>query len=272
MILNIGNVKFYNGIIHHKRIGIKKHYFKNKINAIFIELRNKNYRKKYIYPTLFSFNKFNLLAWHPSNHGEQINKCKSQNLYQFILNLIKKSNVKKNNIDNIDNIKLLTFPKVLGWGFNPLSVYFCYDITGSLLHSVFEVRNTFGDIHHYVLTHIDKNNKLQKTIKKLFVSPFYPQKGYYHLYADQLNDTIFTSVDYVLNEKMVFSASMNLKEIKFTNFNIIKAFIKLSLFPGKIWINIHLQAFFLWLKKLKLYKIPTSQKVKHSFGIKISKD
>ena len=42
---------------------------------------------------------------------------------------------------------------------------------------------------------------------------------------------------------------MDLKEIKFNNFNIVIAFMKLYLFPGKIWINIHLQAFFLWLKK-----------------------
>lgn len=272
MILNTGYVKFFNGMIYHKRSGVKEHSFSNKMNAIFIELRNKNYKEKYKYPTLFSINKFNLLAWYSSDHGEQLKNSKDQNLYQFILNLIRKSNIKNRDIDNIDNIKLLTFPKVLCWGFNPLSVYFCYDIKGSLLHSVFEVRNTFGDIHHYVLKNIHKNNKYQKTMKKLFVSPFYPQKGYYHLYADQLNDNIFTSVDYIMNEKKVFSASMNLKEIKFTNYNIIKSFLKLSLFPGKIWINIHLQAFFLWLKKHKLYKIPTSQKVKHSFGIKISKD
>ena len=113
---------------------------------------------------------------------------------------------------------------------------------------------------------------VQKTVKKLFVSPFYPQKGYYHLYANQLNDKILTFVDYIINEKKVFSASMDLKEIKFNNFNIVIAFMKLYLFPGKIWINIHLQAFFLWLKKIRLYKIPSSQKVKHSFGIKISKD
>ena len=169
MILNTGYIKFFNGMIHHKRRGVKKHYFKNKMNAIFIELRNKNYKEKYKYPTLFSINKFNLLAWYPSDHGEQLKNYKNENLYQFILNLIKKSNIRKH---NIDNIKLLTFPRVLGLGFNPLSVYFCYDIKGSLLHSVFEVRNTFGDIHHYVLKNIHKNNKFQKTMKKLFVSPF----------------------------------------------------------------------------------------------------
>ncbi len=269
MILNTGSVKFYNGFIHHSRKGDKEHFFKNKMNAIFIELKNDKFEKKYKYPTLFSINKFNLLAWHSSSHGGQFKFSENQNLYQFILHLIQKSCALEN---KVHKIKLLTFPKVLGWGFNPLSIYFCYDSKGSLLHSVFEVRNTFGDIHHYVLNNINKYNKVQKTLKKLFVSPFYPQKGYYYLYANELNDKILTSVDYIINEKKVFSASMDLKEIKFNNFNILKALMKFYLFPGKIWINIHLQAFFLWLKKLKFYKIPSSQKVKHSFGIKISKD
>ena len=269
MILNTGSIKFYDGFVYHKRNGAKKHFFKNNINAIFIELKNNKYREKYKYPALFSINKFNLLAWHPSYHGAQLEKTDNQNLYKFILNLIDKSDSKKH---IIDNIKLLTFPKVFGLGFNPLSVYFCYDIKGSLLHTVFEVRNTFGDIHHYILQNTKKNNKTQKTIKKLFVSPFYPQKGYYHLYANQLNDKILTSVDYIINDNKVFSASMNLKEIKFNNFNILKALVKFSLFPGKVWINIHLQAFFLWLKKIRIYKIPISQKIKHSFGMKISRD
>ena len=141
-------------------------------------------------------------------------------MYKFILNLIDKSDSKKH---IIDNIKLLTFPKVFGLGFNPLSVYFCYDIKGSLLHSVFEVRNTFGDIHHYILQNTKKNNKTQKIIKKLFVSPFYPQKGYYHLYANQLNDKILISVDYIINENKVFH---DLKDLLNKNYKKAQALAK----------------------------------------------
>ena len=80
------------------------------------------------------------------------------------------------------------------------------------------------------------------------------------------------SVEYTLQNKKVFIATMKLKEIKFNNLNIIKAFLKCSLYPGKIWINIHLQALILWFKRTSLYKIPPSEKIKHSFGIEVSKD
>ena len=52
MILNIGSIKFYDGFVYHKRNGAKKHFFKNNINAIFIELKNNNYREKYKYPAI----------------------------------------------------------------------------------------------------------------------------------------------------------------------------------------------------------------------------
>ena len=167
---------------------------------------------------------------------------------------------------------LLTFPKILGYGFNPLSVYFCYDANHKLIHFVFEVRNTFGDMHHYVLRNIDLKKITQKTSKKLFVSPFYPNKGSYKLYANYVKDMITISVEYSLKNKKVFIANMKLKEVKFNNLSILKAFLKFSIYPGKIWINIHLQALILWFKKVTLFKIPPSEKVKHSFGIEVSKD
>ena len=65
---------------------------------------------------------------------------------------------------------------------------------------------------------------------------------------------------------------MNLNELAFNNKNILASLITLKNFPGKIWINIHLQAFFLWLKKVELFKIPEEENVKFSFGKKIKKN
>ena len=83
MILNTGNIKFYNGFIYLSRKDGKEHFFKNKMNAILIELRNDKCKEKYKYPTLFSINKFNLLAWHSSNHGDQLNDSENQNSVSY---------------------------------------------------------------------------------------------------------------------------------------------------------------------------------------------
>ena len=263
------DIKFFEANINHERYGKKKHFFKNRTNAILIDLKNKPQQKIRKYPSLFSLKKFNLLTWDASKHGNQCKFSTSNDLYKFIKNLCID---KTKNEKEIYDIKLLTFPKVLSFGFNPLSVYFCYNNKGLLTHSIFEVRNTFGDMHHYVLRNINQKKITQKTIKKLFVSPFYPKKGSYKLFANYFNDKIMISVEYTLQNKKVFIATMKLKEIKFNNYNIIKAFLKCSIYPGKIWINIHLQALILWFKRISLYKIPPNEKIKHSFGIKVSKD
>ena len=265
---SIDDIKFFEANIYHQRFGKKKHFFNNKTNAILIDLKE-NYKKTLKYPTFFSIDKINLLSWGPSKHGNQSKSSTINDLYKFIENLCDNKKTKK---EEIQNIKLITFPRVLSFGFNPLSVYFCYNNKGLLIHSIFEVRNTFGDMHHYVLRNIDQKGITQKTSKKLFVSPFYPKKGNYKLYANYVRDMITISVEYSLKNKKVFIANMKLKEIKFNNLNILKAFLKLSIYPGKIWINIHLQALILWFKKVTLFKIPSSEKVKHSFGIEVSKD
>src|SRR3979490_2731974 len=46
---------------------------------------------------------------------------------------------------------LLCYPRLVGYTFNPLSAYFCYSADGKLTLIIYEVRNTFGDIHPYVL-------------------------------------------------------------------------------------------------------------------------
>ncbi len=264
-----GDIKFFEANITHQRNGKKSHFFKNQTNAILIDLKNKPKQKIPKYPSLFSLKKFNLLTWSASKHGNQRKFTTSNDLYEFIKNLCID---KTQNDEEIHKIKLLTFPKVLSFGFNPLSVYFCYNNKGLLIHSIFEVRNTFGDMHHYILRNINLKKITQKTTKKLFVSPFYPKKGSYKLFANYVHDKILISVEYSLHNKKVFIANMKLKEIKFNNLNIIKAFLKCSIYPGKIWINIHLQALILWFKRVSLYKIPPNEKIKHSFGIEVSKD
>ena len=260
------SIKFFSGVIYHQRIGKIEHFFKNKINAILIDLKTKEDTNSKKFPYFFSIEKFNFLHWSSKDHGPRINNLNREGLYDFIKNLVINSSNKRN---EIHSIKLLTFPKILGYGFNPLSVYFCYDANHKLIHFVFEVRNTFGDMHHYVLDNVTKKGTHQETTKKMFVSPFYEKKGRYNLYANYTNNQILTSVKYFISNKLIFSASMSLNELEFNNKNIVSSIITLKNFPGKIWINIHLQAFFLWLKKVELFKIPEEETIKFSFGKKI---
>jgi DUF1365 family protein len=264
------NIKLFKGHIFHKRYGKIEHSFKNKIVSIFINLTSLSNGELITSPLLFSINRFNIFSWRSSNHGLRIKDSKPIDLEKFIKDLINEKNEKDGQY--INNIKLLTFPKVIGFVFSPLSVYLCYNKFNQLVHAVFEVKNTFGDIHHYILKNIPQKGNAQKVLKKMFVSPFYNTKGSYVLNVMYQNNKIETSVQYEMNKKLIFSASMNLKEIDFNNINIMSNILNLSLFPGKIWINIHYEAVKLWLKKVSLYKIPPSLLIKKTSAIGLIKN
>ena len=81
-------------------------------------------------------------------------------------------------------VLLLCYPRLLGYTFNPLSVYFCYRADGALALMIYEVRNTFGDIHAYVLPvkpgEISDAGIRQQHDKLFYVSPFIEMAMRYH--------------------------------------------------------------------------------------------
>jgi DUF1365 family protein len=81
-------------------------------------------------------------------------------------------------------VLLLCDPRLLGYTFNPLSVYFCTRADGTLALLIYEVRNTFGDIHAYALAvnpgEISAAGVRQQQEKLLYVSPFIEMAMRYH--------------------------------------------------------------------------------------------
>ncbi|HET7691203.1 MAG TPA: DUF1365 domain-containing protein [Nocardioidaceae bacterium] len=101
-----------------------------------------------------------------------------------------------------DQILMLAQPKVLGYVFNPLTVFYCLT-GGELTHVVAEVRNTYGGRHCYVMTPDDL-----RTDKELYVSPFYPVDGEYTLRLPLPGDRLAVSVTLHRDGEPPFVATM----------------------------------------------------------------
>ena len=155
--------ELFRGNIFHQRYTPKSHFFKNlslflQINLTELSsIENLNNFEK---PFFFSKNSFNLISWHCNDHGERKKNLTTEELIAFIQKINKKQ--------QYDKIILFCFPRILGFGFNPLSLYYCYK-NKKLIETVFEVKNTFGGIHHYVLKNVNKNGYKQKAYNTLFV-------------------------------------------------------------------------------------------------------
>ena len=240
---------FFQGEIFHKRFLKKIHFFKNFSLFLMIDLTKiSNNKNSFTKPKLniFSINKLNLVSWYCRDHGERKKNSKPKDLVNFV-NKISKQNFKK--------IKLFCFPKILGFGFNPLSIYYCYD-KSKLTQTIFEVKNTFGDMHHYILKSTDKYGLKQFCKKNMFVSPFFENRGFYELHAKYIYQNVNINIKYIVDKKLYLIANVKAKKINLSELEIIKNLIKLKMFPAKNWILIHLEAIKLWIKKIQIYEIP----------------
>ena len=94
-------------------------------------------------------------------------------MVNWVKNYLKKNQIETENI----KIKLLCYPRIFGYVFNPLSVFFVYDKNEKLVSILYEVKNTFGEQHTYVFRVDDKNNLIKNNcLKKFHVSPFIERK------------------------------------------------------------------------------------------------
>ena len=251
-------INFCNGKIIHERLGKTKHKFTNLHLFLLInisKIKSSNLSSICSNLSFLSINKFNILSWHIKDHGNRKNE-KIEDLNEYV---IKMSKIKK-----FDDIYLLCFPRILNFGFNPISIYF-FSHNNKITHTVYEVKNTFGDIHHYIT-----NNKISKNKfhKKMFVSPFFKNDGHYEILSKIRKKSVFVKISYIVKDNIKLKAFLNATLIKSNNISLFSALIKNLIFPGKVWINIHYQALKLFLKKIKIEKKPLENKVKHTFAEK----
>ncbi len=235
----------YNGSVIHKRFKPKVHHFKYEVFSLFIDLSELNNLEKKI--TLFSYNRFNLVSFYDKDHGAR----DGSSLIEWV-----KKNLKENNILFEDiKIKLLCYPRILGYVFNPLSIFYVYDKREKLISILYEVKNTFGEQHTYIFE-VKEDKKLfhHNCNKKFHVSPFIGMDCHYFFKTLKPCEKISIIIDqYQTNEKILY-ASQDGKRVDFNNKELLKSYLKHPLMTLKIISAIHFEAFKLWTKGIKFIK------------------
>ena len=111
------NSCIYTGTVIHKRFKPKEHFFKYKVFSLFIDLSELEILSDKI--RFFSLNRFNLISFQEKDHGER----DGSSLTKWVKKNLKQNNINSENI----KIKLLCYPRILGYVFNPLSIFFVYN-------------------------------------------------------------------------------------------------------------------------------------------------
>ena len=239
------NSSIYNGTVIHKRFKPKSHFFKYSVFTFLIDLSELNYLNRKI--KFFSYNRFNVLSFYEKDHGNR----DGSSLVQWV-----KKNLDDNNINSESvKIRLLCYPRIFGYVFNPLSVFYIYDVNEKLICILYEVKNTFGEQHTYIFkVHGDKNLYQHNCLKKFHVSPFIEMDCEYFFRILKPGEKISVIINqYQTNEKILY-ASQDGKRVEFNSKELIKSYIKHPLMTFKIISAIHFEAFKLWIKGIKYVK------------------
>ena len=234
------NTKLIISSIVHKRYGEIKHFFKYKVAGIFLDLDEIEIIKRK--SKIFSINSFNLFSFNERDHGYR----DERSIKEYITKSLKKYNINFNKL----KIKILCFPRILGYVFNPLSVFYCYD-ENKLIAIFYEVKNTSNEQHTYIFAKSKNTNKKifkHQCNKNFYVSPFIGMKGKY-LFTNRLTKNhINIVIDLYDNNNKVLMASQSGKFSDFKASKLLKYNLINPLFGLKIMTAILFEALRIFLK------------------------
>lgn len=168
-------------------------------------------------------------------------------------------------------IRLLTFPRVLGFVFNPISVFYVEDAEGALEAIVYEVNSTFGQTHAYVAPASGHGRQRQVAAKRLFVSPFYVLEGAYVFDASPPGRRLHLAITKTRGGEPDFAATLALERRRLTDGRLLALFAGMPLITLKVVAAIHWEALRLFLKGIPLVARPSSPDVGASRASLISR-
>ncbi len=188
--------------------------------------------------SIFGLNRFNLFSFYEKDHGYRDQRS---------LESWAKSQLAKAKVEGCDRIELQTFPRVMGYVFNPVSFWFCFK-KNEVLAVICEVNNTFGESHNYLI----RGNQGELP-KDFHVSPFFPVEGKYRFNFEHENQVV---INYFQDDELSLETSIKGAAIEWSFKNFLKLFIQYPLYTFMVVVLIHLQAIKLWFKKATFYTLP----------------
>ena len=197
----------------------------------------------------FSHNRANLFSLHDADHGDG----SATPLRAQVEIKLREAGVKLTG----GSIRLLCMPRTLGYCFNPLSVYFCCHADGDPVALVYQVHNTFGERHSYVIPAKQGNGELcQRCRKALYVSPFLDMNMRYDFRVSGPDERISVGIRASTSEGPALNAVLTGERKDLTDRNLVRAFVAIPAITLKVIAAIHWEALRLWLKGLRVRPRP----------------
>jgi len=240
----------YFGKVMHKRLQPFVHAFTYRVFSLYIDLDETAESDRRL--RLLSHNRWNLFSFYDRDHGPRdgspLRPWVDRQLGAAGIDLAGGA------------VRLLCFPRVMGYVFNPLSIWFCYRADGRLRAVLYEVSNTFGERHGYLVPlaadHPSGAPVVQGAAKRFYVSPFIAMKQHYQFRLTEPDERLAVAIKQGGPEGAQMVARHSGRRRGLTDGNLLLAFFAYPLMTLKVIGAIHWQALRLWLKGARLQPRP----------------
>ncbi len=232
----------YFGHVMHCRLRPFRHRFVYRVFSLFADIDTLDALAAHT--PFFSHNRFNLFSLMDRDHGF----ADGSPLRPWVESLLNESRIDITG----GRIFMLCFPRMFGFVFNPLTIFFCLDARANLRGVIYEVRNTFGEKHPYVaaVNDVSPADSLitHQRSKNFYVSPFIDMNMIYTFRLRMPGEKLSVMIREHAPEGEMLIATLTGERRPFRTGTLIKALFLYPLMSLKIIAAIHFEALRLWRK------------------------
>ncbi|MFD1623427.1 DUF1365 domain-containing protein [Azospirillum griseum] len=242
----------YVGAVMHRRVKPVTHRLSYRVVSLLIDVDELPRLDAEL--RLFAHNRFGLLGFHDRDFGAKADQPGAG----MGLRAWARHHLERAGITADGPIRILCFPRVLGFVFNPLSVWFCHRADGSLAAIIHEVSNTFGQRHSYLIPADIGSDGLvrQECDKRFYVSPFMDMETAYHFRIRPPADDLLLAIRQTDAAGPVLHATLSAKRVPITDGALLRAWARHPLMTLKVVAGIHWEALRLWRKGMTIRPRP----------------
>lgn len=235
----------YRGQVVHERLRPRRHRLRYSVFSLLVDLDELPSLDRRL--SLFGYNRGAPISFHDRDHGP----ADGRPLRPWVEERLREAGIMR----EIGPIRLLCYPRMLGYVFNPLSVYFCHEREGRLAAIVYQVCNTFGERRAYVLPVAHDAGPVirQSCAKTLYVSPFIGMECTYHFRILPPTGTVSVTIRQEDREGLLLAAAFRGARRPLTGRALAGCLLVFPLMTLKVIAAIHLEALRLWLKGLPVF-------------------
>lgn len=223
----------YVGRVIHERMHGIRHRLAYRVYMLLLDLDHMEDRR----PRLLGRGRFGLMSWRAADHGDRSGRA---------LRAQVEGHLAEAGIDIAGGpIRLLTMPRILGYGFNPLSVFFCHHRGGELAAILYEVTNTFHERHSYLIATPSETAHgpvRQSADKVFFVSPLMDMDLTYDFTVHPPGEAVGVTIAVRRGQTPILTASFAGQRRPLTNGALVRAFVTHPLLTWKVMWGIHWEA------------------------------